>query len=261
MKFSMLAHVANEKNLKKLDEVIIFVGAEPLANTLQKIANLTTERVNLRLTTSEIDLEPLIKVAASDPERIVFSFHSLLYENFVNVLRRENLKFYFTDVYHTVEEIRLAIDKGVCDVIVGSPLTFNLKTLKYIFKDLNIRVILDRIEDTYDDAPFGSQFFIRPEDLILYDNLIDYLVLVTEKANIFFDVYKSGSWFGDMKELYPNMKVGAWNPGLSFMFTITRLQCKHNCAMASPCNVCENFIFMAANLKKNNMAITTVDKK
>lgn len=164
------------------------------------------------------------------------------------------LPFVFLDVPVTDwETANFLIAAGVTDInLTGSP-TFDAEAIKKLASKINIR-----INPSYCYAkPQASisNFFIRPEALYLWENIIttiDFQEANATREKALLDVYKQGYFEGSLNHLITNLPF-VENSLIDSKFDIMRMNCKHKCQHPLySCHYCENYINTLNMIKENN---------
>lgn len=137
---------------------------------------------------------------------------------------------------------------GVTDIFIDGPLGFDINTLSLIKEkhDINVRVrpnISSNAAFARNKATVpANSFFIRPEDLSLYEKAIDILVFDKEtsplKEEMMFNIYHRGYYDSNISdiihEIYPNINNQTVHPN----FAQNRTNCRQKCKSGSRCSLC-----------------------
>lgn len=146
------------------------------------------------------------------------------------------------------ETLNNLMEIGVSDVYVDGPLGFSLKGVHDRCKEKGIKV---RIAPTVspNTAMVGlkpNSFFIRPEDLGIYEKYIDVLdfrVPKKEKEDTLFTIYKRGTFYYNLKDLLEECTFSVPNPFIKPEFGPSRLNCGQRCLVPGhSCHLCETQI-------------------
>lgn len=118
---------------------------------------------------------------------------------------------------------------GVSDIYIDGPLGFSMNKIVRGKEDVKIRVSPSVSPNTVLSAESNlTSFFIRPEDLDLYDDYIDVIDFQTaklEKENKLFDIYKRKSFMFDLALLIDNLNDSINNLYVTNDFGLERLNC------------------------------------
>ena len=105
-----------------------------------------------------------------------------------------------------------------------------------------------------------QSFFIRPDDIEKYAEYIDTFILSTntniESLNTLYEIFaKDKTWFGDLKEIIPNLSESIDNRCLLSTFAEKRLNCGRRCLSGGNCSICKQMFDLANTLNKNNLIL------
>ena len=177
------------------------------------------------------------------------------WEDFLELKNRKYISFFnypVTDweLFHTL------LNKEVSDIITDSSLNFQMDKLLKIKNEYNIKI---RVCPNYSTTPLigkisyenENSFFIRPEDISLYEDVIDYIYFKTNVTDIettFFNIYKKENFPFKLRELVPYVANDVENPYISKLFAKKRFDCGQHCLIPGErkCELCKHQ-FMIAN--------------
>lgn len=161
------------------------------------------------------------------------------------------LGFPLTDMY----SVEGAVRAGVTDVRIGGSLVFELQRVRdYIKKEgagVFIRVT-PNVASTdglpHKDGIVGG--WIRPEDLPLYENLIDVVefenVQTAAREEAFYRIYfEDKKWDGYLNDIITNFNVDFKVSNGLVVGTAARVHCKQACLGRSECRLCYTALNMA----------------
>lgn len=154
-------------------------------------------------------------------------------------------------------------------ILLGAPLTFDLEKVKEIApEDVKFRMIVNNAAPRYlvtsMDRINIDGSYVRPEDVETYGEYIDVMEFEVEYGNYkkeesLLNVYKAGTWPGNLNLLIDNLNVDVDNRAISEEFGPARITCGQRCMRKQTCRLCSNAILLADNvrslhyeLKKNN---------
>lgn len=136
-----------------------------------------------------------------------------------------------------------AYNHKVSDILIDGPLGFQAEDLKIASNDVVIRTILN-----YADIYKANSFFIRPEDIELYDEVI---TVCETLSDIIFDIYKRGVFNQDIHYLVTGLPEGINNSMISYDFGEHRLNCGQRCMVPSKhCCWCDTELNIVRNSTK-----------
>ena len=168
---------------------------------------------------------------------IVFRLHDLFLINDIP-------KWFYASPVATYEEFQALKKLNPTYISVKSPLTFDKDFLEN--QGVKIRMCPNIAYDAYipqQDALTGQ--WVRPEDVSLYETFIDVFDFedcsTWAKERELFNIYKSGSYVGNLAFLITNLNYGIDNKKIPEEFAETRINCRKRCARdSSACHFCEN---------------------
>lgn len=130
-------------------------------------------------------------------------------------------------------------DLGVSDIYIDGAIGFQIAPLARGKQELKIRSTPTISPNASLCPPSANHFFIRPEDVQLYESAIDILDLrqaSLEKENGLFSIYQRGTFSFNIDNLIENVPAGVNNTGLTD-FALKRLDCGQKCKI--PGNHCK----------------------
>ena len=179
--------------------------------------------------------------------------------------KEHNIPFYWPYPVTTYEELNALQAAGVSQVLLGAPLYFDLPTAaKY---NIPIRLIANYCQDNiFSNGESGiCGTFVRPEDVIKYEQYVQTLEFVSTNLNQeegLFKVYKRGTWPGNLNLLLTNLNVHIDNRAIDDDFGETRIHCQHKCAVpGGRCRLCPIILNFATELNKNRHEDTSTWEK
>lgn len=143
------------------------------------------------------------------------------------------------------ETLHSFISMGVSDIYVDSCLGFQLGKVASLCADKGIRI---RVSPSLSPTAAitglkPNSFFIRPEDLSLFDkyiDIIDFKVTNQEKEDALFSIYKRGNFIYNLKDLLDDCTFSVPNPYLKPEFGQARVNCGQRCLIPGhSCHLCE----------------------
>ena len=193
---------------------------------------------------------------------LMFDSLNFYEEDNFNILREKKIKFFFDTHVDTIDKMWVLIQVGVSDMYITDGLGFSLEQIAPILHDkgITIRVFpnvcqgyqVGRYEDTL------KSFFIRPEDLRIYEPYVDVYEFYGTRENIewFYSIYmEDKKWFGNLEEMLIGYKGHFNNRGSSSVFGYQRSKCQQKCKYGKPCKSCEKLKELAEVMDKNKIAI------
>lgn len=288
-----IKYFSTSKKLGEADEIIIKYDeiSDDLPWFIEKYCKLDGGRPEKRLiieyyigqilySTSEEEREDtMIKEAEKFRELLLHNITELsikvvgVFEDvktFVAILKDFEVPFFVEYRPHNIEEVNALINFGVSDIYITNELAFSMTEIAKIAHDnlIKIRVhpnVVQQSELCYifpDVINSIQQFFIRPEDIEIYENYIDVIEFFgpLNKQDVLLDIYKDGYWMGDLNELIIDFKDSINCMNLMPDFGFYRLGCQHRCNL-NKCNYCQISRSLAKELKKKDIYIKKEKKR
>ena len=170
--------------------------------------------------------------------------------------KENNIPFYFQFIAVTWELLDSFLRIGVSDVFVGEQLGFDLKRVRKKADQYNaqVRCYCNVSQSSFFANGFFTRginsFFIRPEDMDIYDEYIDIVEFwkSEDKQNILYEIYfKDKKWDGRLDQIIQGLDSTVNNYYiLGREFAEGRLDCYKNCIKDNRCHLC----FSIENLAK-----------
>ena len=168
-----------------------------------------------------------------------------------------NIKFYYKYPVTSFFELEGLKSIGVCYILVGTPLMFNLKEVaKY---GIPLRAIPNLAYEPYISHKNGViGGWVRPEDTDAYGQYIDtfefYAPKALDKESALYRIYaENKNWPGNLNLLIENLDYDFDNRLLydEENFATRRMGCQQKCLQGKSCHYCiDHFKFVETTLKK-----------
>lgn len=176
------------------------------------------------------------------------------------------LNFLYTEPISCWYEVRELSKIGVSEILIKDYLCFDLEKLKtYCNKrNIKIRCVANYIEeDRFNTIPSYEKFFIRPEDVSVYEDYIDTIEFykndyyeLLEKQNVLYKIYNSSKWEGKLSDIIDGYTEDVSNVTIAPSFVKFRIDCGRRCDLGL-CESCERHMALAKALEKSGIKITT----
>lgn len=155
------------------------------------------------------------------------------------------------------------VQSGASDIYIDGPLGFQCSTIIKAKQNNSIKI---RVSPTISsNAALGSSktatsFFIRPEDLSAYEDMIDIIdfkIPEQEKEDTLYKIYKRGTFNFNLADLIEHLNMRVPNLFIQKEFVEHRLNCGQRCKLPSKaCHMCDTQISLTNTLldyfEKNN---------
>ena len=165
------------------------------------------------------------------------------------VLTELGLPFFFANIVDTWDKLHAFINCGVSDVYIGNEFGFSLKKIAPVCKEhnVNVRVFPNAAQtSSHMLKPTMNSFYIRPEDLKYYEDLVDVVEFFgpIEKQDVFFKIYSTRRWLGKLNLIILGLEDAEDVKNTIFLecFGAVRTNCDKRCSYSKGCNMCTRFI-------------------
>ena len=215
------------------------------------------------------DIE-IFKAAAEVGHEVVFGIGSNSLK-LIPFLQKAKLKFYLYEGCSNWDQVVAAATIGVSDILVINDLGFSISEVSAYCKAKGIRVrayanvaqtiVSSELQDKLNSLTF---FFIRPEDVVVYEDYVDVLEFFgpLDRQKVLYDIYTQGYWNGDLSELILGLNSceSIPNKNIPSAFGYHRLNCKKRCAY-DKCNLCYRFASFANVLQSAGLELQKKEGK
>lgn len=162
-------------------------------------------------------------------------------------LKETGLDYFFPNVVNSWDTLNGYINMGVSDVYIGNEFAFNMINISKVCKESNVAVrVFANVAQTDCSATKGAitNFFIRPEDVHLYEEEINVIEFygTKDRQDVLYEIYTEGSWKGNLNELIIGLEDIINNNLIMGCFGVLRRACGKRCAYSSLCDVCHRFV-------------------
>jgi hypothetical protein len=170
-----------------------------------------------------------------------------------------NIPHFFNQYVNSIDLFHSMINTWqVSDIYITDELGFELANIAPIAKENNvkIRVFPNIAQAIVDVEPKIKQFFIRPEDVAIYEPYVDVLELFGEKEdyNFLYKVYAlDKKWFGDLSELINGVEIDSRR--IVPEFGEKRSRCGKKCFKGGKCKMCDRVQELAETLEEHELFI------
>lgn len=231
--------------LHKADEISIkYIEDKGLVDFMKKFSS---QRIILRVDTwnfSQNEIRKLVAIRKQYPEYNFTVALSNLDEDIVSVFQKENIPFFEDEPCQDWETFNLLLEVGVSDVDISGPLAFEMSKIKRVLNSFNRKVVIRATPNKAVKFREGTDdlvgFYIRPEDVEVYEDFIDVLEFEgLEHQDTFFSIYaEHKSFIGNLNQCIYNFQKPIDNKGLITLFGERRRDCGRQCLSGGRCNRC-----------------------
>lgn len=236
--------------LNKCDEITIkYIEDKGLVSFLTRHS---AQRINLLIDATHFtksELRKIIAIKTTYPNyNFALALDVLVFELTKN-LRENNIPFYVAKPCLDWEMLNILLKEGVCAINISGPLGFELSRVRRcVGPDIQLRAIPNKVSALYPENTAALyNFFIRPEDVEIYENFIDILEFEgIEKQDIFYSIYAEQKIFiGNLNQCIYDFKGNVDNKGLIKLFGERRRDCGRQCLKGGGCRRCDSLVHLA----------------
>ena len=243
------------KSIEKVDEIIINYNKKDIT-LLDFIEENKNKRIILEVNIDE-DIT-LLEELCNKYDNLIIKF--LQYdENKIENIINSKIKYFFDIKVDNWDTFIGLVNLKVSDVYIVNELGFELDKISVIAhsQNINIRVIPNIAQSSWNNTIDYKKFFIRPEDIEYYENFIDICELYGQNLDILLKVYKEDKkWFGKLNELIIGIKDDTLDGKyITSEYVFKRISCGKKCQKGNSCSICDNIIELSKTFEKNQMAI------
>jgi hypothetical protein len=176
-----------------------------------------------------------------------------------------NYQFFFADIVTNWDKFNGLLELGVSDIYIAEDICFELDKVAEIAhsKNVQLRVFPNVAQSSWYRTPALKKFFIRPEDIPVYEQYIDVCEFYGRDNSIetMFRVYAiDKKWFGKLNELIISFDSEIDSRNILPNFAEKRVKCGKKCAKGRPCRICDAMENLSAVLEKNDLTLTQLKK-
>ena len=144
------------------------------------------------------------------------------------------------------------IDCGVSDIYIANELGFYLGDIApYIHeKNVIIRAFPNVAQSIIEKTPVISKFFIRPDDVYLYEDLIDVFEFFgsLNRQSVLMEIYKEETWSDILDLIIIGLNLDLDNRLFNPYFGEARVNCRKRCTFGK-CNICKRSFTLGETLR------------
>ena len=183
------------------------------------------------------------------------------------LLKQKGLPHYYFILANKWDIFNGLLETSATDIYVAEDLCFSMDILKQKVQEKNkrLRTFCNICQTSWPQTNSLRTFFIRPEDINLYNKYIDVVEFFDAEQNknslnVLFDLYNNGQrWAGPLKEIIVGFKEDVDSYYFIPYFGEKRLNCNKRCNVTN-CSFCVQIASLASTLKQNQIGILYNDK-
>ena len=225
------------KMLEKADQIkFVFKDRKSIIDYVEYGKTIILEM----LTTKEKDWNEIIQNNTLCKEDFILCIASIEDAKIANNLK---IKWYWGYPVSTFYEAKALERLGSCYLKIGAPLFFNFEKVKKVLPNMKIRHTPNiAYNDGLPRIDGVSGTWIRPEDILLYDDYIDIIEFEDcdrGKEQTLYSIYmEQHEWSTIFSLLITNFKHSGVNRLISSELTKRRMKCSQSCENGGTCTLC-----------------------
>lgn len=164
---------------------------------------------------------------------------------------QRKIDYFYNFAVETFEQLDRLLYTTVSDIYITNSLAFDMVRVKKKLDNCELppklRVYPNICQSFWSDEMSIRTFFIRPEDVPLYEDYVDVMEIYAEtipqkaKADVYLKIYyHDKTWMGNLKEYLINCKEDINNFYMFKDFGQRRLDCRKRCVSEGRCTFCND---------------------
>lgn len=250
------------KYLQSTEEIKINYNNSKIDSLSEFLAEHNKQRIILDVVGMEMELKDYAAVAEIAGAANVAIRLEREDANGAAACRQYNLPFFFYDHCYDFDTAMDYARFGVSDIYITDELCFHLDEVKKYIRDVyhcNIRVYPNIGQSSSPLCEKEKLFFIRPEELQLYEGYIDVIEFydsnTKDKVDKLYKTYAlKHKYEGRLIDLVPN-GPDVYNECIPIEFGIARQKCGRRCKKWGKCNLCGKYVHLAQTLHTKKYTI------
>lgn len=187
-------------------------------------------------------------------------------QKFIEELKDTNLKYFFKAAANSWDKFTGLISQNVSDIYITDELAFELDKVAEIAHKNNIKVRIypNVAQSRWDKLSDILKFFIRPEDIEMYEPYVDVCEFYGDKAqqiDTYYKIYQEDKkWFGDLQEIIIGLDSKIDSRYIIPRFAEKRIKCGKDCLKGGKCEMCKRILDLSKQLENAHL-IVQIDKE
>lgn len=187
-------------------------------------------------------------------------------QKFIEELKDTNLKYFFKAAANSWDKFTGLISQNVSDIYITDELAFELDKVAEIAHKNNIKVRIypNVAQSRWDKLSDILKFFIRPEDIEMYEPYVDVCEFYGDKAqqiDTYYKIYQEDKkWFGDLQEIIIGLDNKIDSRYIIPRFAEKRIKCGKDCLKGGKCEMCKRILDLSEQLENAHL-IVQIDKE
>lgn len=212
------------------------------------------------------DLKKIISIYNENKD-IKFDIQLPFYnQKFMEELKDTNLKYFFKAAANSWDKFTGLMSQNVSDIYITDELAFELDKIAEIAHKNNIKVRIypNVAQSRWDKLSDILKFFIRPEDIEIYEPYVDVCEFYGDKAqqiDTYYKIYQEDKkWFGDLQEIIIGLDSKIDSRYIIPRFAEKRIKCGKDCLKNGKCEMCKRILDLSEQLENAHL-IVQIDKE
>lgn len=187
-------------------------------------------------------------------------------QKFIEELKDTNLKYFFKAAANSWDKFTGLMSQNVSDIYITDELAFELDKVAEIAHKNNIKVRIypNVAQSRWDKLSDILKFFIRPEDIEMYEPYVDVCEFYGDKAqqiDTYYKIYQEDKkWFGDLQEIIIGLDSKIDSKYIIPRFAEKRIKCGKDCLKGGKCEMCKRILDLSEQLENAHL-IVQIDKE
>ncbi len=187
-------------------------------------------------------------------------------QKFIEELKDTNLKYFFKAAANSWDKFTGLISQNVSDIYITDELAFELDKVAEIAhkNNIKVRVYPNVAQSRWDKLSDILKFFIRPEDIEIYEPYVDVCEFYGDKAqqiDTYYKIYQEDKkWFGDLQEIIIGLDSKIDSRYIIPRFAEKRIKCGKDCLKGGKCEMCKRILDLSKQLENAHL-IVQIDKE
>lgn len=257
----------NKNNIPSdIDEINIQYDKILSLEALTKLNNEQNKRFNICFNEENATLENVKKILDLNNKNFYLKFIKRTPE--IDKIKEtyKDIKLFFDIKANTWSTFIGLVNYRVTDIYITELLGFELDKISKIAKNNNIqiRTFPNIAQTSWTDNNDITKFWIRPEDISIYEPYIDVCEFYGDinNFNIYYKIYKKDKkWFGNLKEIIIDLQENLDSRFIIPEFAQKRTRCGCRCLKGDNCKLCYEIIDLSKSLEKANLIVTKKKKE
>lgn len=246
----------------EIDEVIFDyqdINKKNIVDFIPTIVKKETQKaiINISLVDNITEIIPyLVKLKSIHPN-ILIQIDLREQQEYIPILKDNKLDFMFSNYCNNYDVFYSMRKLGAKDIYIVESLAFDLLSLSDLTDIYGTRIrvfpdIAQSARGTRSLIPEETKFWIRPEDVELYEKYVDVFEIcrTDSRQSVVYEIYKQQQWRGKINDLILDLNLNINNTNIDPHFGQHRINCRKKC-MIGKCNLCSEICELA---KKFNLA-------